>query len=143
MKKCYRCKQLKDDNEFSKNKAKKDGLQASCILCKRAYDRDYYKDRIYDKSIRRKNTLARRDTNRKIVYNHLKSHPCVDCGETDVIVLEFDHIKDKKYNISSIVGQGMSDKLLIAEIDKCEVRCANCHRRKTSKQFNHFRYIDP
>ncbi len=76
-----------------------------------------------------------RKRNSKWVFDYLSSHPCVDCGEPDVIVLEFDHVKDfKKDNISDLVSNGYSLKTIQAEIEKCEVRCANCHRRVTYKR---------
>lgn len=65
----------------------------------------------------------------------LLKNPCVDCGESDIIVLEFDHKagEDKKFNIGECVRKGFSMKLIAEEVEKCEVRCANCHRRKTYK----------
>jgi len=70
--------------------------------------------------------------NREYIKNYLSNNPCVDCGEKDVIVLEFDHISGKKlHNISEMVGKGSSIKTIDIEISKCEVRCANCHRRVT------------
>jgi hypothetical protein len=73
--------------------------------------------------------------NRKYVEDYLKNHPCVDCGEKDIIVLEFDHVKDKKViNISKSVNSGWSIERIKQEIEKCEVRCANCHRRVTHKR---------
>jgi hypothetical protein len=68
---------------------------------------------------------------RAYISNYLKTSPCVDCGETDAIVLEFDHLKDKDFNLSDAARKGVSMKKLNAEIAKCEVRCANCHRKKT------------
>ena len=66
------------------------------------------------------------------INTHLKANPCVDCGETNIIVLEFDHIgDDKKFNISDAARLGYGMKKLKDEIAKCEVRCANCHRKKT------------
>jgi hypothetical protein len=63
------------------------------------------------------------------------SHPCVDCGEADPIVLEFDHVRDTKVNgISDLVYRNANLAVIQAEIDKCEVRCANCHRRVTVKR---------
>lgn len=56
---------------------------------------------------------------------------CVDCGETNHIVLDFDHIKDKKYNVSRMIHDGFSWKAIMKEIEKCEVVCANCHRIRT------------
>jgi L-lysine 2,3-aminomutase len=59
---------------------------------------------------------------------------CVDCGEKNPIVLDFDHLNDKKYNISRMIHDGFSWKAILKEIKKCEVVCANCHRLRT-----HFR----
>lgn len=70
---------------------------------------------------------------KSIVRNYLASHPCVDCDESDIVVLEFDHINRSKKigNISTMVRSSVSVEKLVDEIKKCEVRCANCHRRKT------------
>ena len=72
-----------------------------------------------------------RERIRAYITTYLKANPCVDCGETDAIVLEFDHLKDKDFNISDAARKGVSIKKLKDEIAKCEVRCSNCHRRKT------------
>ena len=61
---------------------------------------------------------------------------CVDCGEADPIVLEFDHVRGTKQdNVSTLIGRAFSWKRILEEVAKCEVRCANCHRRKTAAQF--------
>jgi len=66
-----------------------------------------------------------------MAYFH--DHPCVDCGETDPIVLEFDHLRDKKFGIAAgIRSRNWND--VLDEIAKCEVVCANCHRRRTAKR---------
>ena len=66
------------------------------------------------------------------IKTHLEANPCVDCGETDIIVLEFDHIgDDKHFSISDASRNGYGITRIRAEIAKCEVRCANCHRKKT------------
>jgi hypothetical protein len=57
----------------------------------------------------------------------------VDCGETDPVVLEFDHVRDKLKDIGYMVTVGFSWSAIQLEIEKCEVRCANCHRRKTAR----------
>lgn len=70
-----------------------------------------------------------KDRNREIVTKYLQNHPCVDCGNTDIRVLEFDHVKGQKLgNISHAVHQTWSKEKLLNEIAKCEVRCCNCHR---------------
>jgi len=80
-----------------------------------------------------------RQRNIEYVKAYLLGHPCIDCGEKDIIVLEFDH-KDRttKYKaIAHLIGGKL--ETLITEIEKCEVRCANCHKRKTAKQFGWWR----
>ena len=56
---------------------------------------------------------------------------CADCGQTNHIDLDFDHLKDKKYNISRMIHDGFSWAAIKKEISKCEVVCANCHRIRT------------
>ncbi len=71
---------------------------------------------------------------------YLNEHPCVDCGETDVRCLEFDHVRGKKSrNISAMLGRGISWEKVLVEIAKCDVRCANCHRRITAERGAHWR----
>src|SRR5689334_19401205 len=75
----------------------------------------------------KRNRKISRDRNFQYIYNYLLEHPCIDCGEKDPIVLEFDHVKGKKEaNVGHLIS-GSLEKI-ITEIDKCEVRCANCHK---------------
>ena len=64
---------------------------------------------------------------------------CIDCGESDPIVLELDHVHGEKYRNVGDMMSGYGWKRILAEISKCEVRCANCHRRKTARDFKWFR----
>ncbi len=70
----------------------------------------------------------------------LSSKACIDCGENDPVVLEFDHkSSSRKFKqISNMLSGHYSWESLLKEIKKCEVRCANCHRRKTYVQFKFF-----
>jgi len=71
------------------------------------------------------------------VWDYKSTHPCVDCGESDPIVLDFDHVRDQKVAaVGRLVGSGAKLQRIVDEIAKCEVRCANCHRRVT-----HFRRL--
>lgn len=69
---------------------------------------------------------------RAFVAKFLSANPCVDCGEADPIVLEFDHVRGtKSFNIGDASRLGVGWQRLRDEIAKCDVRCANCHRRRT------------
>tara|TARA_Y100000310_G_scaffold334517_1_gene414500 strand:+ start:154 stop:480 length:327 start_codon:yes stop_codon:yes gene_type:complete len=73
--------------------------------------------------------------NRALYIKFLKGKTCVDCSENDPIVLEFDHIKGiKKKCVSRMIREGYGEETIRKEFDKCEIRCANCHRRKTAKE---------
>ena len=69
---------------------------------------------------------------RKYVFDYLKTHPCVDCGETNVLALEFDHLHSKKFDIGTALGGNTKLASRVKEeIKKCVVRCSTCHRIKT------------
>jgi hypothetical protein len=60
--------------------------------------------------------------------------------ESDPLVLEFDHLRDKEFSI----GSGIRDrpwKNVLAEMEKCEVVCANCHRRRTNRRGGFIRVV--
>lgn len=79
---------------------------------------------------------------RELIIKHLESNPCVDCGTNDIRVLEFDHVRgDKVLNVMTMVGSCWAKDKVFAEINKCEVRCCNCHRIRTQKVGGHFRYL--
>ncbi len=74
---------------------------------------------------------------RILSYKYL--HPCKICGNRDVVVLEFHHIRrdEKAVKISKMPGKcPWSD--IIREIRKCEVLCANCHRRLTASEDEYY-----
>lgn len=109
---------------------------------RRKYDRDWYhknKERIGPK--KNEKQRKRSEKRKELVLDYLKSHPCIDCGENDPVVLEFDHRDSnlKLMNISNLMTGQYSEKIILEEIAKCDVRCANCHRIRTYKRFNSYR----
>jgi hypothetical protein len=65
-----------------------------------------------------------------------KKGGCVDCPEKDPVVLDFDH-RDRSKKIGDVgqmVAKGIGISRIRAEIAKCEIRCANCHRRRTARE---------
>src|SRR5215210_106977 len=92
MKQCTHCKIEKAETEFPSKRKAADGRASWCRSCfrdnwrKRYYgNHDLYKQRHSESRNRLRYEKARR------VYEYLKQHSCVDCGEADPIVLEFDH----------------------------------------------------
>lgn len=131
---CYKCKNRKDIKEFFKNRTRRDGYNSQCRECYSPYQRKWYKS---NKKKHKSNAMIRKNKSilktKTQVLCYLRDHPCVDCGEKDPIVLEFDHVRGRKrFNISSMINGNYSTKRVFEEIKKCEVRCANCHRRRTT-----------
>jgi hypothetical protein len=75
------------------------------------------------------------------VMSYLAAHPCVDCGESDPIVLEFDHMGSKNYDIKDLIVGWSGRRKLENEIALCVVRCANCHRRRHAKITKNYRSL--
>lgn len=75
------------------------------------------------------------------IIGYLRNKQCVVCGESDIRVLEFDHINPslKKFGISQAYRLGIKWDSVVEELGKCRVLCANCHKRHTAKQFNWYR----
>ena len=69
-----------------------------------------------------------------MAMDYLRGHPCVYCGETDPVVLEFDHCGEKRDAISSMLRWQTSWNAVEKKIFLCAVRCANCHHRKTARE---------
>lgn len=133
MKLCRGCNQEK--NNFSKNARKPDGLQARCKDCCKAYDKVRYETREEFRKDVKKRNKDRRQQLQRIVIEHLQTHPCVDCGEADIVVLEFDHVRGKKVmSVSELISRVVGVEKLMVEMGKCDVRCCNCHRRATAKR---------
>lgn len=133
---CNGCEQDQSTDTWPKRSNGKLGFL--CRECKRSYDREYYHRNVYRKR-KSENQIRSRNRNREFVIKYLHKHPCVDCGEDDIVVLDFDHIGDKENSISEMVIRAYSIKKIRAEMSRCVVRCANCHRRKTAEEDGWFK----
>ena len=138
MKTCVACGQTKPLNEFrSQLKRGRTQIVGRCRDCDREYHRKWDREHIKQRRQGHRETSARiKVRNRTAIYDYLASHPCVDCGESDPVVLEFDHKPDagKAANVSDMTSRRLSLAAVFREVSKCEVRCANCHRRKTAME---------
>lgn len=138
-KRCPRCQETKSVSDFGKASKRPDGLQPWCKKCKRDYENTTYAKDAEFRSSRLTLKAARVALNRERIFGYLQEHPCVDCGNADILVLEFDHLDGKEYNVSGMLHHAWDR--IAAEIAKCEVRCANCHRRVTHKRASSHRWL--
>jgi hypothetical protein len=108
-----------------------EGHQHWCRDCFREYFRARGDLHRRQSGSARKRRVARA---RAYVAAYLERHPCVDCGERDLRVLDFDHLGGKQACVSELAAWGAPNARLEAEIARCAVRCANCHRRVTARR---------
>jgi len=139
---CKLCGNTKPIDQFSWSNRAKGKRSSTCKDCHRKHAKRHY--------LNNKSTYLRRslefgknyitECTRTIIL-YLLDHPCVDCGETDPLVLDFDHLGNKENDICRMIQYRRKLERIKTEMAKCEVRCANCHRRKTAREQNHRRYI--
>lgn len=128
MKRCGRCGQAKPLDEFHRWK-ERDGRQVWCKACRREYDAAYW---AANKHRRRPRAQIHADFRRW--FEALKSAPCVDCGGTFAAeAMHFDHRPgtEKVRDVANLARQH-ARKMVLAEIEKCDLVCANCHAARTA-----------
>jgi hypothetical protein len=129
---CSRCGLTKPGDEFAGTAGIK--VDTYCRPCRSEYGKAHYaanRQRYIEAEARRKR--ARAEERIAFLIEFFRTHPCVDCGETDPLVLEFDHLRDKHFNIGKQFSSRSWQKIL-EEMEKCDVVCANCHRRRTARR---------
>lgn len=136
MKVCSICKTKLSLVEFNKKASSKDGLQPHCRTCNKARSKAYYER---NREAHKTETMRRKKiyqaNNRQKLWDYLLAHPC-PCGESDPVVLDFDHLDPTTKLIEISLMIDYSWKRIEEEISKCQVLCSNCHRRKTAKEQN-------
>ena len=137
MKRCARCGDTKPVDQFHRNKALPDGRQGYCKPCRKLYDHDYHL-RVRPRRIAQKQAAWRR---RLEWLRELRADkPCTDCGRRyPAIVMQWDHLPgfEKLGEISGRLRKASRAKIL-AEIEKCELVCANCHALRTFNRIHGF-----
>jgi hypothetical protein len=146
MKICTKCKfdyPAPLEEYFSKKSCTKDGFQYQCKKCWTDAHKEHYKEnKTYYKKKARKHNAEYRLRNLQYMVDYLKEHSCVDCGENNPILLDFDHVRGTKItNVSRMVSLNPNLEVIKAEIEKCEVRCVKCHRLKTAIQLGWYKGI--
>lgn len=153
-KRCWRCEKLGRESQhpladFNQDRHREDGRQAICRPCskevriaylaahpgaqKRAFAKWYA-----NPENRAKTTAAivrHRRERATLLINRFKAAPCMDCGKTfPTCAMDFDHRPgaEKCFNVGyqALGGRPLED--IIAEIAKCDLVCACCHRIRTN-----------
>ncbi len=99
----------------------------------KSYNRGYYRrnrEHLLVKQKEKNRRLA--ESRRKWLVEYKKTLKCICCEEDHPATLTFHHKKDfeKSFEIGNAICLGISLKRLAAEIEKCEVLCANCHAKE-------------
>jgi len=140
---CARCHSEKPIEAFPIKDKARGTRRAYCLPCCREYGKEHYRNNrpTYLRRTRTRNASVHLQ-HQAFVLDYLRTHPCIDCGVGDPVVLEFDHRDPamKTANVGWLIRSGSPEDLK-AEIAKCDVRCGNCHRRKTLLQFPSYRAL--
>lgn len=136
---CNKCKIEKPIAEFSW-KLKARGIRlASCKACHSAYTKRWYKrNKKRQVANAAKNNRRYRKEKRAKFFLWLAERECVVCKESDMRVLEMHHRdpKEKEFTPLRMIERGWAWSKIILELEKCDVLCANCHKRE------HFAIVD-
>ena len=136
-KRCPKCRITKSVGEFAiRVRGNKVSPSSYCRGCQREYSRSHYgSHRVAHNRRRRVHQAQCLVRNRQLMNEYLASKACIDCGNDNPIVLEFDHVRgSKRFDVSTMARGGFSWRRVLEEIAKCEIRCANCHRIRTAFQ---------
>lgn len=127
-KRCCTCKEIKDIEEFSCKNKKKGIRNSKCKSCHRKYVREHYANN-------KEMYTERNKRNTKIIkewFEDFKSTlSCVRCGEDHPATFDFHHRNpnDKELEIGNAVANRWTIPRIMKEIEKCDILCANCHRK--------------
>jgi len=148
LKVCGKCKAAKMEEEFSfRNKSK--GLRANtCKLCHSFYSKQWFhknKKRHQESSAKSgKKWRLKKKMEAQVIVNTIKSGPCIDCkGQFKTWQMQFDHRvgTTKRFNVAHGVhwayNRKFSIEVILEEIEKCDLVCANCHANRTYRRNHH------
>ena len=146
MKLCSKCGLEKDESEYYFRDKVSGKLHNQCKGCYKdrrttTYKEHYQKYKIlYQRRARERRVKVRQGLQTHMIEYFL-GKSCEGCGESDPVVLEFDHIdpKIKSFGIANGIRNGYSWDKIRSEIEKCRILCANCHKRHTAQQYGWYK----
>lgn len=126
---CSICKINKPIEEFSWKNKKQETRSKECQECHRKIRNNYY---VNNCEKEKAGTKARKKEIKKWLHEYKSSLKCNRCPENHVSTLDFHHEDplEKEICVSVAISNGWSIKRILKEIEKCEVLCANCHRKE-------------
>ncbi len=137
MKTCSTCRRELAVTDFNVRSRSADGRQSVCRTCNAARARRYYAENLQKHRRAVAAQVAKtRAAHLRRIGEYLLTHPCVDCGEADIRVLDFDHRvgTNKVAEVMKLAKAAYSWERVQEEIAKCDVRCRNCHAIATYRR---------
>ena len=134
---CGKCGDPKLETEFALKSAKTGRRHTTCRECKRKYNIGWYAEnkQKHKSAVRAGNKVRRKKA--IALVNRLRRQPCADCTHRfPPYCMDFDHRDNelKLGNVTDIARSWRSLKALLLEIEKCDVVCAVCHRKRTHRR---------
>lgn len=138
-KRCSTCHCVQPLEDFAVSRSRRDGRQQRCRACWRDWYAGHREQSL--SAVARRRAQVRAEHQAELVAFLLR-HSCVECGEQDLRVLDFDHEDPahKVADVARLASMNIAWERIAAEIAKCSVRCANCHRRRTAEQLGYWRH---
>ena len=144
---CTVCKKIKDPADYYFRDKPNNRLHSQCKECYKVKRENFmgahyakYGDQYRTRAKIRK-TALKKDYQAGIA-SYLEDKSCEKCGINDIRVLDFDHIApdQKSFSIARGINNGWSWEVIMQEIKKCRILCANCHRIVTAEQQNSYKW---
>lgn len=131
MKRCTTCRLEKQEVDFALKRTKR---QPVCKQCKRNYNKTWYavNKETHVSAVQKNNAKYMAEIQEFV--NELKNKPCTDCGNRfPPYAMDFDHLDPSMKDdcVSRMIRHRRPLTKISAEISKCELVCAVCHRIRT------------
>jgi hypothetical protein len=128
---CSRCRLQKSFEDFNFRNRSRNLKHSYCKECGKTYTQNHYRN---SKKLYLQRNLKSYAQRRKIVLD-AKQKPCADCGiEYPYYVMDFDHREGETKLFSLFKIHNATKKMILSEIEKCDLVCANCHRERTHQR---------
>lgn len=123
MKTCNKCNENREDDDFFFKIKSKNRRKNICRFCERVYKVAYYNRNKEEYKLKNKKQW---DSLKALIQEN--KTPCIVCGESEKICLDYHHLGNKDFTLSQGHKTG-SIKKIREEIAKCIILCSNCHRK--------------